>query len=456
MFQQIDISVCLRPAYDTFREEVAGALLSWVLDISHSAVGLDQDLVGRLLWRALNESRREDTVHGGTGVPADLYDLAQNKARRIDWLLMEDPRFWRKAKFDLRSIYSRLYCVDWEMRRDLAVRLTHNYVRLFEHFITQDRELDSGLLFGISYMIFGNGPACAYACRKARLFDIVLDVAQSWFTGQARAGQLVIPPEDVDRSDPLTIRIVPEQFPAFRGKKGGTIFGHIRSLLRHNETQILIGSNPVMFNRACQLLEVFCGMQSQRKERNEHVEFEVDWPRTFTFLGDLAKASKELGESLRYSDKPHALLSNISNVGLRVWNDIQLNSNILDPAKYSKPRGHIVHNLFVPGSKTTLIENDMMVIDAFSFHHYMNLLLAEAYKAMGMLQWRRIEQDMGDGLEVVPVTEVSGARGEVELYTPTGIIEEIVLYGTRGDQKELDKLLLMEFPLQSEFKLGLD
>ena len=59
MFQQIDVAVCLRPAHDTFREEMVGALIAWISDMTHVSVGPDSDLIRRLLWRVLNEPRRD-------------------------------------------------------------------------------------------------------------------------------------------------------------------------------------------------------------------------------------------------------------------------------------------------------------------------------------------------------------------------------------------------------------
>lgn len=431
---------------------MAGALLNWISDLCLSAIGPDGDLFTRLAWRALNESRRDNGANEGTGLPSDLIDLAITKAKRVDWLLMLDPRLWKKAKWDLRSVYSRLYCVEWDVRRDFTVRLAHNYVKLFEHFLVQDREVDTGVLFGVSYMLFGNGEACAYACRKANLFETVLDVAQAWFTGQVSRGRLTIPPADIERADPQPERrIIPERIPAFRGKKGSTVFGHVRGLFKHEEMQKIIAADPAMFNRACQLLNIFVGIQTQRKENSEHIEFEVDWPRTFTYLGDLSKAARELGESLRFTSGPHDLLVNISNIAMRVTNDITLQSNTLDPERYRPPEMIVLKDVFIPGSSTRVIHNDMTTIEAFSFHHYMNLLLAEAYKSLSMLRWTKVQREQDGGLKEVLVTEALTPWSQAKHLTPGEVIEEIVLAGTRQSGKETDKLAIMEYPLQSEY-----
>lgn len=451
MFQQIDIAVVLRPAYDVFREEMVSALINWLSDMSQCYVGSDRDLPCRLIWRALNEPRQGGGMTIGTGLPPDLADLNRSKAKRLDWLLMEDPRLWKKPKWDLRSIYSRLYCVDWNIRKNLAVRIAHNYVRLFEHFLVQDREVDSGVLFGVSYMIFGNGEACAYACQEANLFTTVLNVAQAWFTGQVRQGKLTIPPTDIDRASPAPEhRIVPEHLGAFRGKKGVTVFGHVRSLFRHKEMQKLIGSDTSMFYRAAQFLNIFVGMQTQRKEVGEHIEFEVDWPRSFTYLGDLSKCARELGESMRYCQTPKDLLFDLTCANMRVYDDINMRSNIFDPTRYQKPRQYLVKNVLGPGATTRILYNDLADIDAFSFHHYMSLLSAEAFKALPLLTWRLSQKWLADSPVLVPVTEIQG-----EEYTAKEIIERIILKHRPASDRDTDKLSLMEHPLQSEFTRSL-
>jgi E3 ubiquitin-protein ligase UBR1 len=247
---------------------------------------------------------------------------------------------------------------------------------LFEHFLFQDREIDTNLMYCIAYMVFGNGPACAWATTRQHLFTLVLDVAQAWFTNQIVTGRLVIPPLDFDADSP---RHIVEETAAFRSKKGLTVFGHLRSLVRHEEMQRIIARSPAMFTRAAGFLNLFVGMQTQKKEINEHIEFEVDWTKTFAYLGELAKTSRELGESLKFAT-PDDLLSGLFGVANRVYDDLTLRSSVLDPSKYTPPNFKLVNNVLIPGSQCEIIDVDVSTIEAFSFHHYMNLLFAECLK----------------------------------------------------------------------------
>lgn len=246
--------------------------------------------------KAFNEPRGNMGLEEGTGVPADLLHLAMHYSPRLDWFLLEDVRLWRKPKWEMRELYCGLYSLDWEAQRALAVRFTLHYQRLFEIYLFHDRDADSGLLFCIAYMVLGNGRASAYATETTDLFGIVLNVAHAWFTGQVENDKLIIPPKDVDRSSNSPSSLMrPSAIPAFKGKKGIALFGQLRSLLQHEEIQRMLANDPKMLRRAAQFLNVFVGIQTQVKELDNHVEFEVDWPRTFVYLGDLSKSAREIG-----------------------------------------------------------------------------------------------------------------------------------------------------------------
>lgn len=125
MFQQIDLGVTLRAAADTFKEEVAGMLISWLEDMCNCAICGDEDVFKRIVAQALKEPR---VVKGGpgTGLPPDLRNLEDSRTtvwydtRRIDWLMQLDARLWKRAKWELRSIYCGLYCLDWNVKREMG------------------------------------------------------------------------------------------------------------------------------------------------------------------------------------------------------------------------------------------------------------------------------------------------------------------------------------------------
>ena len=142
MFQQIDLGVTLRSAVDTLKEETAGMLISWLADMCRSAIGGDGDLFKRIVGRALNESRVLKGPGQGTPLPSDLKGLdGSSEVKRIDWLMQLDVRLWKKGKWELRSIYAGLYCLEWDVRKELGAyaRPGHSLTRLSCPFCVQLR-----------------------------------------------------------------------------------------------------------------------------------------------------------------------------------------------------------------------------------------------------------------------------------------------------------------------------
>jgi E3 ubiquitin-protein ligase UBR1 len=392
---------------------------------------------------------------------------------RLDWFLLQDVRLWRKPKWEMRELYCGLYSLDWEAQRSLAVRFARHYPRLFEIFLFHDRDADSGLLFCIAYMILGNGRASAYASQHAGLFWTVLDVAHAWFTGQVADNKLVIPPLDIAHTSTRQESLIrPEAIPAFKGKKGIALFGQLRSLLQHEEIQRMLASNPKMFTRAVQFLNVFVGIQTQIKELESHVEFEVDWPRTFVYLGDLSKCAREIAESLKYigntithpttgivSVNPAPIekmnyVKSMIELAMRVYRDICLDSNVLDKMLYSRMGYNNHTNVLIPGSTTRTLCIDTAYMQAFSFHSYIDLLFAGALQQIDVLGWRGRTDVDADGqtrYQTVCDAPIYGMTGEELLeVTFAEFMDEVVLDGTQPETKDLSKLILMEVPLQSE------
>lgn len=126
MFQQIDIGVTLRPAADTFREEVAGVCISWLADMCQCRIGGDDELFRRLVARAMLERRSPGGKTVGTLLAPDLKELewgrneAGHDAKRVDWMFHLDVRMWKRIKWEMRQVYAGIYCLDWEVRKHFS------------------------------------------------------------------------------------------------------------------------------------------------------------------------------------------------------------------------------------------------------------------------------------------------------------------------------------------------
>ncbi|ODN89141.1 hypothetical protein L198_06460 [Cryptococcus wingfieldii CBS 7118] len=146
-----------------------------------------------------------------------------------------------------------------------------------------------------------NGPAAAYATAHDNLLFNIVQVAQ-WYTGQVVTTdgvvRLVIPPVSLDKVDQAQKRRLDSEIPAFSvaGKKGLAIIRHIRSTIKHDETRRVIVKQNQLFNRLLGFIIIFVGIQPQRRQKGGHIEYEIEWLRSFIVLGDLSGPCRDMGD----------------------------------------------------------------------------------------------------------------------------------------------------------------
>ncbi|KAK6910515.1 ubiquitin-protein ligase [Kwoniella mangroviensis CBS 8886] len=449
MIQQIDAPVSLRLASDSFREELVGILISWLHDMVRSTIDGDDTVFKRMLAKALYEPRlRNAGVGAGTPLAPDLKDLEWGKimgghdTRRIDWLLQLDSRLWKKAKWEMRQIYCSVLLFDQDVRKDLASRFAINYPRLVEHYIFQERELDTNIIYSSAYLIFTNGAVCVHATAKGQLYNNVISVAHAWFTGQNiktdGCDRLVIPPLHFDPTDNSAKGRMDTDAPAFRNKKGLALLGHLRSMVRHPEMRKLIVRQPQLFNRALLFINMFVGLQPQKREQTEHVEYEVDWYKSFIILPDMSKLCRELGEVF-LSGTIDNVLGSMAVVVNRILTDMMLMSNTLDKEKYQRPVEHDVQDVLYKNSRFSLIKQSVTRIEAFSFHHYLNYLLAEMVKSFG--------KHLGQLNDDISTSSLRGLNFRQ-------IMEKFVLRAQNQSDSERMKLMIIEWSMQTHVVLS--
>lgn len=428
MLQQIDIGVTLRSAADVYKEEVVGLCLQWLSDMCKVTICGEEDLFRKYVAMALFEPRSQSTVWEGTPLAPDLAHLERGigggEARRFDWLMRLDVRLWKRAKWQLREIYSGIFVLGWDIKREFATRYSINYGHTFEHYLYQERD-DSSLAFSMSYMLLGRNSACGEAIVESKLFSSVLDTAYNYYASRPP------PSGDAEAAKPLRDRFDIDS-PAFRGKKGLTLLSHLRALLKYKEVKAQLVQDPELFQRTLDFLNHFVGLQSQRKELDKHVEYEIDWVKSISVLPDLTKLAREFGESFR-SAEASELLNALHNVAQRIVDDLTLKTETLDATLYSKPEFKTVTGILTPSSHFDLYQLDISHITGFSFHHYMHLVLAEMLKSFSATSF-------------APDSTAHAGRNFID------IVERDIIRAPSAKDVNEAKLLIIEWPLQS--KLG--
>ena len=127
MLEQIDMLVCIRPATDACREEIAGQLLCWLRDMCDVVIGNDDELFKRILARAILAPRTTSSPYGhGTPLASEFDELCALQQRkgqqptRLWWLMELDSRLWKGPRWAMRDIYSMMYCLGGDIQRDVG------------------------------------------------------------------------------------------------------------------------------------------------------------------------------------------------------------------------------------------------------------------------------------------------------------------------------------------------
>lgn len=439
MLQQIDIGATLRNSSDVYKEELVGLLLQWLSDMCKVTICGEEDLVRRYVAMALFQQRAPRSNTEGTPLAQDLQDLdtkqGRAEARRFDWLMRLDVRLWKRAKWQLREIYAGIFVLGWDIKREMATRYSVNYGHTFEHYLYQDRD-DSSLAFSMSYMLLGRSSACGEAIVESNLFRAVLETAYSYYSMKPKA---IKDDDDSSNDQPDQPQRFDIESHAFRGKKGQTLLSHLRALLKYKEVKQQIVRDRELFDRTLSFLNRFVGLQSQRRELERHVEYEVDWIKSISVLPDLSKLSREFGESFQHSE-PMALLDALHMVTTNIICDQTLVTTTLDPDFYNPPVWHDVNDVLRPNTHFYLLDLNVSRLAGFSFHHYMHLVLAEMLKAFALVCFPN---------------PTDPTFSSPQLFTE--MVEKQIL---RLPVEEQSKLLLIEWPLEkhvvlSQIRLGM-
>lgn len=96
--QQIDLGVTIRRAYDTFREQTAGVIIEWLMDLTKARLGTDAVVLREVIAKELLASRRNG--HGAR----PLSDISN--PTRIDYLFLDHTKLWKKPRLSLKEVYA--------------------------------------------------------------------------------------------------------------------------------------------------------------------------------------------------------------------------------------------------------------------------------------------------------------------------------------------------------------
>lgn len=275
------------------------------------------------------------------------------------------------------------------------------YRKFFEDFALIERDADTNLLFCIAYMIWMNEDATSFALSLKDVVSEIITIAVAWYTDQVKGPHIANPVRALLRPAPITepdpdkptetrtrfLNI--EEGTGFRHKKGFPLLNHLQGVLHHPAGQRFVAENPRVFDSYAGLLNMFVGMQPQRRELGDHVLFEVEWTKPFGHLTELARNAKILGKCLKQVE-PERIAHGIAQLVKRIWDDVTGQSEILtirgiEPLNFR----YTEHDVLNVGAEVNVVNVNTLTITHFTFHEYIHLALAEAVKAFHLFD--RIE-----------------------------------------------------------------
>jgi hypothetical protein len=121
MLQQIELSVTLRSATDTFREQACMTLLNLLADFVECSVGGDFYVFRRALAKVLLAPKRSSEIRGSSLSPElDRLHKHQKTTSRLEWMFALDAKLWKQPKMALRRILMAINATSQEYRISMS------------------------------------------------------------------------------------------------------------------------------------------------------------------------------------------------------------------------------------------------------------------------------------------------------------------------------------------------
>lgn len=213
------------------------------------------------------------------------------------------------------------------------------------------------------------------ALANSELLQHVFYSVIAWYLGATAGGRLDY--EMVATADPIP------RFDAetnhMRNRKILAFYFYVRTMFRHPEVKRMIFQHPTIHNVMLRSIGFFVGLQPQQRQFDTHIEYEVDWARSFAVLTENARTVREYG--LGWESAPHSdLLNALKQITRQIVDDMTLHSNRLDPARFRDAGLRAVVRILDPTSRRSFLDIDTSALPAFSFHHHLHYMLAEFMK----------------------------------------------------------------------------
>ncbi|KAJ1658268.1 E3 ubiquitin-protein ligase ubr1 [Dispira simplex] len=200
---------------------------------------------------------------------------------RLDWFLLYDMRLWHEVRAGLRELYMATLTLSMEYKKRIAVSFATNYDALSRSFLLMDKGPEHSIIL-FSVQLF-TVPTIAYTLAHDHQFlYTILRILKRFF---------------IKENDPALLRqgIIDCDAPAFRNRRYFHVFHDMRYITGTETCTMAISGDVKFLGVYLRFLCLFQGMDPMRRQKGNHVEYEVDtWINAFNVTLQLAKSCRQL------------------------------------------------------------------------------------------------------------------------------------------------------------------
>ncbi|KAI5118525.1 hypothetical protein M0805_007693 [Coniferiporia weirii] len=369
---RIDLGVTVRRAYDSFREQIAGVLVEWLLDLTKCRLLSDTMGIREVIANEFFSPRRKD-IHS-LSQDAECAKVLQeiNNPSRLDWMFLYHTRLWKKPRLSLKEIYVSILTLSHGHKLSVAVRFASVYHWVIDSYLLVDREAETSIKY-FALQLFTVPSVAAHIVQDHQIISRLLAIITSFFTNQIRDKRVAYPP------DPRAVIDV-DTFP-FKSKRFMPVFSDLRYIAHNQSVQQLIAHDRSYLEQFASTCKLFMCINPNKRVASNHVEYEADaWISVFNVTLSLSRVIKVYGEAFVLASPPELIEAIYCVIG-NIFEVCTLQGERMERTNFAPIEFHDV----TLGDKTAHIVKFDILEGWVSFHHSLHWLLAELLKHTGLL-----------------------------------------------------------------------
>ncbi|CCH41212.1 E3 ubiquitin-protein ligase [Wickerhamomyces ciferrii] len=333
VLESTGLTCCIKGARDIFREEMCADIVCWLTEITRSSILGNYNLIRTLLLKAIcspwnsgvqcikggelpgfldhdkipnipikvsgiSKSENWDYIPNTWNVDQNLadechydvnfsfngHDKDSFHGSRFQYLLYFDIRYWKSFRVDLHNLFNSVLNSSLLYRPLICCQYLDIYPTMLDLFLVHDREPEYSCMTSLNQLLtpVKNATLIAEHGDLTRL----LAAAHGFLTSLN-----VTRPCDVDKSLCLSTS-------AFKNRKVGQVFFDICCILLKSKNPRSILTEKFI-HQICDILELFQGRPTLKREALEHVEYESnDYGVYFNIYSVMASLSEMVAKVL--------------------------------------------------------------------------------------------------------------------------------------------------------------